>query len=88
MNLASGNISRVIAGAMSGTSADGVDVALAEISGRGLEMTAKVLSHHDCPYDAELRSRIFSIRDATSSTLREVAHITRQISLTYARANR
>ena len=40
---------RIIAGAMSGTSADGVDVALVRITGRGTSMTAQLLHHHHHP---------------------------------------
>src|SRR5438034_731366 len=39
--------SRNIAGAMSGTSADGVDVAIVAVAGRGLDMTAPLVPFAD-----------------------------------------
>ena len=79
-------IRRIIAGAMSGTSADGVDVALVEIAGRGLEMSAKLLHHHAQAYDAGLRQRIFAVREAGHIALAELGALGRDISLAYAAA--
>ena len=50
---------RLIAGAMSGTSADGVDVAIVAVDGRGLGMTARLLHYHMRPYDSHLRATIW-----------------------------
>jgi anhydro-N-acetylmuramic acid kinase len=77
---------RLIAGAMSGTSADGVDVAIVGIDGRGLGMSATILQHHHEPYVRELRERILSIRQGGSLDLGVLAGIGRAISLTYASA--
>lgn len=77
---------RLIAGAMSGTSADGVDVAIVAIRGRGLEMTASLLRHHHLPYDPLLKDMIFCSRDAGAIRLADLGKMGRQISLTYARA--
>ena len=78
--------SRLIAGAMSGTSADGVDVALVTVSGRGLAMTAKLLHHHAATYEPALRDRIFALRGGGAVTLAELGSIGREISLAYAGA--
>lgn len=75
---------RLMAGAMSGTSADGVDAAIVEIIGRGLEMTARLVHHHHEPYPADLRKSIFSIRERGSAELRELARCAREISLCYS----
>jgi anhydro-N-acetylmuramic acid kinase len=77
---------RLIAGAMSGTSADGVDVAVVQISGRGTEMSAKLVHHHARPYPAELKSRIFTVRGAGAVALADLARLARDISLEYAHA--
>ena len=77
---------RVIAGAMSGTSADGVDVAVVEISGRGVEMGPRVTGHAHRDYGPALRRRILGIRDGGAFDLRALAQCAREISLTYAGA--
>jgi anhydro-N-acetylmuramic acid kinase len=77
---------RLIAGAMSGTSADGVDVALVRISGRGTDMTAKLVAHHHHPYEPALREKIFSMRSGGAVRLADLARCTREISLAYALA--
>jgi anhydro-N-acetylmuramic acid kinase len=71
---------------MSGTSADGVDVALVEITGRGLEMSAKLLHHHARAYDGALRRRIFAARESGSVSLAELGELGREISIAYAMA--
>ena len=78
---------RIIAGAMSGTSADGVDVALTRITGRGTSMTAQLVHHHHRPYDAATRDEIFAFRGGDAScNLGRLAKLGRTISLTYATA--
>ena len=79
---------RLIAGAMSGTSADGIDVAIVAIDGRGTEMSATLLRHVHQPYDAELRRAIFALRGSGQVALRELARCGREISLAYAEAVR
>ena len=78
---------RIIAGAMSGTSADGVDVALTRITGRGTSMTAQLIHHHHRSYDAATRAEIFAFRGGDAScNLARLAKLGRTISLTYATA--
>jgi anhydro-N-acetylmuramic acid kinase len=78
--------SRIIAGAMSGTSADGVDVALVAIMGHGLGMTARLLHHSTHPYPPALKQAIFTARSGGSIALADLAHLARSISLAYAAA--
>lgn len=80
----SGSTTRLIAGAMSGTSADGVDVAITRIDGRGYEMRPKLVLHHHRPYPRALREQIFAIRAAGSASLADLAALARGISLIYA----
>jgi anhydro-N-acetylmuramic acid kinase len=77
---------RLLAGAMSGTSADGVDVAIVAIDGQGLDMSARLIHHNHIAYDNPLRDRIFSARQAGSIRLDELAKLGREISLCHAEA--
>jgi len=77
---------RVIAGAMSGTSADGVDVALVRVSGRGPDMSAQLLQEHHRAYATTLRRAIGQIRQSGAATLATLAEVGREISLCYAAA--
>src|SRR4030095_4745075 len=78
---------RIIAGAMSGTSADGIDVALTRIEGRRTSMTAQPLPHHPHPYDAATKNEIFAFRGGdASANLARLARLGRTISLAYATA--
>ncbi|MBC7567676.1 MAG: anhydro-N-acetylmuramic acid kinase, partial [Pedobacter sp.] len=52
---------RVIIGLMSGTSLDGLDVALCRIKGHGLNTELKLLKFHTVPYEDELRTEIQAI---------------------------
>lgn len=77
---------RLIVGAMSGTSADGVDVAITAITGRGRQMQARLVAHHHLDYPAVVRDAIFQVRVHGHSSLRSLADLARQISLMYAAA--
>jgi anhydro-N-acetylmuramic acid kinase len=50
--------SRVIIGLMSGTSMDGLDVALCRVSGSGLQATLKLLAFDTVPYGTAVKERI------------------------------
>ena len=60
---------RLIAGAMSGTSADGVDVAIVSIAGQGIGMDAELVRHHHVAYDSGLRDRIFELRASQAGAM-------------------
>jgi anhydro-N-acetylmuramic acid kinase len=77
---------RIIAGAMSGTSADGVDVAVVAITGRGLEMRAKLIAWHHRGFHIELREMIGRIRMGMAMPISALANVGREISLSYAAA--
>jgi len=71
---------------MSGTSADGVDVAIVAIAGRGLEMRAKLLASHQRRFQVDLREQIGQIRMGTAIPISVLAGVGREISLSYAAA--
>lgn len=52
---------RIVAGCMTGTSLDGLDVALVKIIGTGLEMEAELLGHHALSMPEALRSTLMSL---------------------------
>ena len=51
----------LVAGIMSGTSADAIDVALVEITGRGWKTRHRLLAFHSMKYPARVRERILTI---------------------------
>jgi anhydro-N-acetylmuramic acid kinase len=71
---------------MSGTSGDGVDVAIVRVDGIGLEMSARLLHHHDLAFTSQIRQALFAIRDTQQLSLADLAGLGREISLSYARA--
>ena len=71
---------------MTGTSCDGVDVAIVEIRGRGLAMSVQLLHHVAAPYPPTLRNRILEIRNSRQSSLGELATLAFEISEQYAYA--
>lgn len=57
-------------GLMSGTSVDGIDVAIADISGAPPELNVRLRHFETVPYDQEIRDRIFRLfRPETSSVV-------------------
>ena len=58
---------------MSGTSVDGIDAALTEVSGEGYRVEANLIKGVTCPYSAEVRSRILTLCDNAPTTLAELA---------------
>jgi anhydro-N-acetylmuramic acid kinase len=77
---------RIVAGAMSGTSADGVDIALVRINGQGLEMSAVLLQWHCRAFPSALRDTIANIRLGNAIPISILAELGRGISLCYAAA--
>jgi anhydro-N-acetylmuramic acid kinase len=75
---------RWIIGAMSGTSADGVDAALVRLEGSGADLSARLITHDHVDYPAELREAIFGCRNDGTITLAGLAKMGRAISMLYA----
>lgn len=71
---------------MSGTSADGVDVAVTRIVGRGLRMRASLVTLASARFPRRLRERILAIRSAGAASLRDLAQMGQDLTLAYAKA--
>jgi anhydro-N-acetylmuramic acid kinase len=68
----SGAPTRIIAGLMSGTSLDGLDIALCQFSGSGFETQLKVLHFITFPYKQEFKEQLKSISFKAQVSLQEV----------------
>ncbi|MFN6560134.1 MAG: anhydro-N-acetylmuramic acid kinase [Nostoc sp. ChiSLP01] len=76
---------RVI-GLISGTSVDGIDAALVEISGQELDLKIELLAGETYPYPAELRERILALCAGAAISMAELAQIDDAIAFTFAQA--
>lgn len=79
--------SLVVAGVMSGTSADGVDVAICRISpdeSQGEPPHIEVLGHRAFPYPPELRAAVLAAMDARETTTAELARLGWRLGEVYA----
>lgn len=64
-----------VLGLMSGTSADGFDVALVRIAGRGLQVRARLENHCTIPYPAAVRRAVLRVANANQRQMLSVAEI-------------
>jgi anhydro-N-acetylmuramic acid kinase len=58
----------IVAGVMSGTSADGINVALVRLLGRGFRTRLQLLGHDEYPFPAAVRRTILSLMNAKAGT--------------------
>ena len=77
-----------VAGVMSGTSADGVDVALVRIKPQRGRPVLCLLAHEGFPYPASLRRAVLAAMNAASTTTAELARLNWRLALAYAEAVR
>lgn len=66
---------RHVVGMMSGTSVDGVDAALVEISGTDSEPKVKLLAFENKPYPPQVREKIFSLFTPANATVDKVGYM-------------
>src|SRR3954467_6872271 len=79
---------QIVAGVMSGTSADGVDAAVVRVDFDD-NPAATLLAHRHVAYSEELRAEIFRVRAGGATiTLAALARLARGIALAYADATR
>lgn len=76
---------RVI-GLISGTSVDGVDAALAEITGSDLDLKVNLLAANTFPYPPQLREKILEVCGGSAISLAELAALDDAIAWQFAQA--
>lgn len=77
----------IVAGVMSGTSADGVDIAICRVSpGAERVPRVKVLAHHAMAYPTKLRAAVLAAMDATNTSTAEMARLNWRLGEVYAEA--
>ena len=65
----------IVAGVMSGTSADGINVALVRIQGRGYRSRLELLAHYEFPYPAEVRRAVLATMNAGSASVADLSRL-------------
>ncbi len=78
------NTDRLVAGMISGTSADGVDCAIARVSGTGSNISVKVLAFGSVPYPDELRALVMANSDESTSSVKELSQLNFRIAIEFA----
>ena len=78
---------RLVVGCMTGTSLDGLDTVLAEITGRGLRLRAQVISRRSVSL-GRLAPRLRAVAEQQPQTAREITALARDFGLLHARTIR
>jgi anhydro-N-acetylmuramic acid kinase len=78
--------SMLVMGMMSGTSADGIDVALARISGAPPKLSLKLEGHHHVAFPAPVRKAILSLANGSPTTAAEISQSNFLLGEEFARA--
>ncbi len=76
----------IVAGVMSGTSADGIDVALVQISGQGQYLHIRLVAHEHFPYPSRVREAVLAAMNATSARVADLAKLNFLLGELYADA--
>jgi anhydro-N-acetylmuramic acid kinase len=76
----------IVAGVMSGTSADGIDVALVRIRGRGSSVRFHLLRHDHVGYPSAVREAVLAAMNAESARVAELSRLNFRLGELYAEA--
>ena len=76
----------IVAGVMSGTSVDGIDVAIARIVGRSSSLHVRLLAHRHFSYPSQVREAILKAMDAPSARVADLARLNFLLGELYAEA--
>jgi anhydro-N-acetylmuramic acid kinase len=78
----------IVAGVMSGTSGDGINVALVRLQGRGFRSRLELLAHYEFPYPPEVRRAVLRTMNAPAAKVAELACLNFALGSLYAKAVR
>jgi anhydro-N-acetylmuramic acid kinase len=78
----------IVAGVMSGTSADGINVALVRVQGRGFRSRLELLAHYQFPYPPDVRCAVLSAMNANATSVADLARLNFALGELYADAVR
>lgn len=73
-------------GIMTGTSLDGIDVALVKLEGRGADVTCRLLHFYSQPLEDDLRHKITQACDLEQSNVALICTLNAELGLLYAEA--
>jgi anhydro-N-acetylmuramic acid kinase len=76
----------IVAGVMSGTSADGVDVAFVRLRGLGSYLHFELLGHHHLDYPKQLRQAVLAAMNAGKTSVAELSQLNFRLGEFYAEA--
>ncbi len=76
----------IVAGVMSGTSADGINVALVRINGHPARPTLKLLGHAEFPYPRNVRHAVLAAMNAEQASVADLARLNFLLAELYAEA--
>jgi len=76
----------LVLGMMSGTSADGIDVALARISGKPPRLVAALLAHHHVSFPARVREAVLNLANGLTTSTGDISHLNFLLGEEFARA--
>ena len=76
----------IVAGVMSGTSADGIDVAVVRALGSGWNTRFRLLAHHHFPYPPAVRRAVLAAMNATHARVADLARLNFLLGELYAAA--
>lgn len=77
---------KYVIGIMSGTSVDGIDVALVKITGHGLRTSIEPVAFENYPFSSEVRELIFQLFELESSNVRAISQMNFLLGELYAQA--
>ncbi|MBF2056370.1 MAG: anhydro-N-acetylmuramic acid kinase [Cyanobacterium sp. T60_A2020_053] len=76
----------IVVGLMSGTSVDGIDAVVVEITGQELDLKIEMIAGQTFPYPDELRTKILAVCEGALHTMAELAQLDQAIAEEFAKA--